>query len=293
MRKRTVLSFDYAIKRLLRDKSTFEIVEGFLSELFHRPVKIRELLESEGNQEDPQEKYNRVDLLAEEESGELIVIEVQFEYEIDYFQRMLFGVSKALVERLSTGQKYAEIKKIYSVNIVYCNLGEGDDYVYHGKTQFLGIHTKAALRLSKRQQERFCRMEPGDLYPEYYILNVKHFDDLPEDTLDEWVYYLKNGRIDDDFRAQGLDKARECWEYDRLSPEEKRAYDRDIDRQLGVDGSIESARDLGLQEGLQEGLQQGRQESALKIARSLKAKGFALDLIVEVTGLSPSEVAGL
>jgi hypothetical protein len=37
---RPLVSFDWAIKRLLRSKVNYEIVEGFLSELLMRPIKI-------------------------------------------------------------------------------------------------------------------------------------------------------------------------------------------------------------------------------------------------------------
>jgi hypothetical protein len=37
---RTVLSFDYAMKKLLRQKSNFKILEGFLSELLGKDIFI-------------------------------------------------------------------------------------------------------------------------------------------------------------------------------------------------------------------------------------------------------------
>jgi hypothetical protein len=42
------------------------------------------------------DKFNRVDLLAKNENNQLILIEVQHSSEIDYFHRMLFGVSKLI-----------------------------------------------------------------------------------------------------------------------------------------------------------------------------------------------------
>ena len=94
MNKRTYISFDWALKRLLRDKANFDVLEGFLSTLLNSEIKIHRLLESEGNKNREDSKYNRVDLLAENEAGELLLIEVQGEPEFAYFQRMLFGASK-------------------------------------------------------------------------------------------------------------------------------------------------------------------------------------------------------
>jgi len=49
MPDRTIISFDYAIKRILRDKANFNILGGFLTELLGRKVTVLSILESEGN----------------------------------------------------------------------------------------------------------------------------------------------------------------------------------------------------------------------------------------------------
>ena len=57
---RKLVSFDWAMKKLLRSKANFDILEGFLSELLKEDIKIIEILESEGNKETFDDKYNRV-----------------------------------------------------------------------------------------------------------------------------------------------------------------------------------------------------------------------------------------
>ena len=110
--KRTYISFDWALKRLLRDKANFVVLEGFISTLLKTGIKIHKILESEGNKEHEDSKYNRVDLLAENTQGELLLIEVQGEPEFAYFQRMLFGTSKLVTEYIENGQNYDNIKKV-------------------------------------------------------------------------------------------------------------------------------------------------------------------------------------
>lgn len=80
-----LIRFDWAIKRLLRNKSDHVVVEGLLTVLMGKPIKIKNLLESEGNQESADSKFNRVDLLAESEAGELMIFEIQNNRELDYF----------------------------------------------------------------------------------------------------------------------------------------------------------------------------------------------------------------
>ena len=92
------IRFDWAMKRLLRDKANFSVLEGLLTTLLNEKITINKLLESESNQEDEYDKQNRVDLLAENDKGELFIIEVQNNTEYAYFQRMLFGTSKLITE---------------------------------------------------------------------------------------------------------------------------------------------------------------------------------------------------
>ncbi|MEA2019774.1 MAG: PD-(D/E)XK nuclease family transposase, partial [Campylobacterota bacterium] len=60
--QRKLISFDWAIKRVLRSKANFEILEGFLSELLKENIAILEVLESESNQDLKNDKFNRLDI---------------------------------------------------------------------------------------------------------------------------------------------------------------------------------------------------------------------------------------
>ena len=102
--KSSLVRFDWAIKRLLRQKSNFVVLEGLLSTLLGENVIIVRILESEGNKEDSEDKFNRVDVLAENSKGELVIIEVQNNRELDYFHRMLYGTSKAVTEYIHEGE---------------------------------------------------------------------------------------------------------------------------------------------------------------------------------------------
>lgn len=209
MSRYNLIRFDWAMKRLLRNKANFVVLEGFLSELLQDNIKIHRILESEGNKEDESDKFNRVDVLAENNKKELIIIEVQNTRELYYFQRMLYGVSKAITEYIHEGDLYAEVRKVYSINIVYFDLGQGSDYIYRGVTDFRGIHSGDTLRLSTKQRNTFVKENAGEIFPEYYVLRVNEFDDRAKTPLDEWVRFLKSGIIDENTTAKGLQAARE------------------------------------------------------------------------------------
>lgn len=188
MSARKLISFDWAMKKLLRSKANFEILEGFLSELLKEDVHIQEILDSESNKESQPDKFNRVDLKVRDGQGDIIIIEVQYDREFDFLQRIFFGTAKAITEHMAEGSAYSEIKKVISVSILYFDLGQGADYVYHGTTSFQGLHNKDTLRLSGRQRAMFDKEEVYQLLPEYWLIKVNSFDDIAKDTLDEWIY---------------------------------------------------------------------------------------------------------
>ena len=62
MSSRELISFDWAMKRLLRNKANFGILNGFLTELIKDEISVQHILESESNRENEQDKSNRLDL---------------------------------------------------------------------------------------------------------------------------------------------------------------------------------------------------------------------------------------
>lgn len=64
---KSLVSFDYAIKYLLRDKGDYSIVEGFISALLktrgYKDIKIITLLESESNKEESKSKRSLADVI--------------------------------------------------------------------------------------------------------------------------------------------------------------------------------------------------------------------------------------
>ena len=81
------IRFDWAIKRLLRQKANFGVLEGFLTVFLGEQIKIEEILESEGNQQDADDKFNRVDIKAKNTKGDIILIEIQNTRELYYLWR--------------------------------------------------------------------------------------------------------------------------------------------------------------------------------------------------------------
>ena len=283
------IRFDWAVKRMLRDKANFAVLEGLITVLTGEVVKIEELLESEGNQENASDKFNRVDIKAKNSKGDIIIVEVQLTRQLYFLQRMLYGVSKAITEHIEIGNMYDKVKKVYSINILYFDLGKGSDYLYHGKTVFTGVHTNDRLEINTKEANELRMRVPEDIFPEYYIIRVNEFNSVATTPIEEWLDYLKNNRIKDDTSTPGLREARQKLLYMTMNDKERQAYDAHMDDIMVQNDMFYTAR----MEGLAEGRAEGRAEGILLTAKNLKAMGLSIADIIKATGLSEDDIMKL
>jgi len=253
--------------------------------MFQEDVTVVNVLESEGNQEDEADKFNRVDLLVENAKEELILIEVQVQAEYDFFQRIAYGVSKLITEYIEQGQSYKEVKKVISVSVTYFNLGIGDDYLYYGSTQFMGMHTQDTLLLTDKQNDLFGTRNIHKLFPEHYLIRVEKFPDVVHEAIDEWIYMLKHSEVKPEFTSRHIQDASEKLRVMNLDESQRKAYDEYMQNVSYKKSMLWSSRE--------EGKEEGKYEEKFAIARNLLAHHVALDVIVASTGLSREEIAQL
>ncbi|MGL4943299.1 MAG: Rpn family recombination-promoting nuclease/putative transposase [Thermoguttaceae bacterium] len=293
MSTRTLMTFDYALKNVLREKANFEILEGFLSALLSDDIHIQDILESESNQARENEKFNRVDVLAKDKNGQLILVEVQYDRELDYFQRIMYGVSKLAVEHIKKGDKYKEIKRVISVHIVHFDLGIGEDYLYVGTTNFVGVHTKDVLGLNEKQKAMFKVQEVNQLFPQIYVIRVDNYHDEVESSVDEWIYFLKNSEVKDSFKSKNIEIAKEKLSVLTMTEEEQRKYNAYLEDLMYQKSMFWSARVDGLYDGRKEGREEGRAEGKRETARKMLAMNLPIEVVEKATEISAAELQKL
>ncbi len=273
-----LVKFDYAMKTLLRNKANFDVLEGFIEVFLGKKCTILNILESESNQESEEDKYNRVDIKAVDDKGEIFIVEVQTTRYTYYMERILFGVSKAVVEQINNGEDYGKIKKVYSISIIYYDFGIGEDFIYEGKTSFVGLNKNDKLKISRKEdltleeiekgdsrQYKYTNMEPGDIMPVYYLIRVKQFRESARNAMNEWMNFLKNNSISPDTTVPGLEKAKEKLDVERMSPEEKAKYKR---HQESLHNEFDAIR-WATASGKVEGREKGRAEERAKAHQEL------------------------
>ena len=297
MDNHSIIRFDWAAKRLLRNKANYAVLEGLVTVLLGEKIAIIEMLESESNQDSANDKFNRVDIKAKDSKGDIILIEIQLTREWYYLQRVLYGVSKTITEHISLGSKYEEVKKIYSINILYFDLGKGSDYLYHGTTTFIGVHTKDELIVRKRDKDAIRTCSPTEIFPEYFLIRVNEFNEVAKTPIEEWMDFLKNNHIKDNTETPGLREAKEQLRVLQMNDAERKAYDNYLDTIRTQDSVLDTYRTEGLLEGRMIGREEGREEGArnqsIAIAKEMIKMNLDKSIIKRATGLTDDELDNL
>ena len=305
MENNRYIRFDWAAKNMLRNKADYVVYEGFFLALLGEKVVIEEVLDGDWNLYSNYGKFRRVVIKAYNAKKESILIEIRNTFELDYLERWVYADGTPQNTSPDNWDDYLEAKKIYSINILYFDLGEGADYLYHGQTTLIGAHTKDTLRLTRHEREDLNVVSPENIFPEYYVIRVNEFDKLAVSPLDEWLQYLKDEYIRPDTTVPGLKEARERLEYLRMSPSERRVYDNYLDTLVRdtdvmktklLEARIEGekqGRAEGRAEGRSEGRAEGRAEGIMATARNLRQMGLPVADIAKATGLSAEEIEKL
>ena len=313
MDNHSIIRFDWAAKRLLRNKANYAVLEGLVTVLLGEKISIIEMLESESNQDSANDKFNRVDIKAKDSKGDIILIEIQLTREWYYLQRVLYGVSKTITEHISLGTKYEEVKKIYSINILYFDLGKGSDYLYHGTTTFIGVHTNDELIVRKRDKDAIRTCSPTEIFPEYFLIRVNEFNEVAKTPIEEWMDFLKNNHIKDNTETPGLREAKEQLRVFQMNDAERKAYDNYLDtirtqdsvldtyrtegllegRMIGREEGRAEGREEGREEGRAEGREEGARNQSIAIAKEMIKMNLDKSIIKRATGLTDEELDNL
>ena len=279
------IRFDWAAKYILRDKADFTILEGLVSTVLGERITIAELLESESNQKTKDDKFNRVDIKATNSKGEIILIEIQQSTELYFLQRVLFGVAKTITEHLKLGMDYRKVKKVYSINILYFDFGEGDDYLYHGSNSLVGVNTGDQLKVTADERHGIETVLSEKVFPEYYLLRVEKYDkENASNDREEWMRYLKWGYIDPETEVPGLKEAYERLLELKMTPKERKAYEEHLEAIMYQNDVLGAAR--------RDGRIEGTHNAKLETARKMLELGIEMEIICKATGLTEEEIKG-
>jgi predicted transposase/invertase (TIGR01784 family) len=279
-----LISFDYAIKYLLKNKGDYDIVEGFISALIsscgYKPVKIKALLESASNKESRELKSSIADLIVEDELGNKYIVEIDRSYTSLFLHKACFNSSRLIVDSVYSNDDYSTIKKIIHINLLYFPCGNIKSALHYGKTIFHEVD-KAHPRDIHIADLGMRFFDAHNIFPEYFVISVPLFNDIIQTELDEWLYLMKHSEVKEDFKSPYMKKVSQRLDILKMTKDEKIEYSAYRNESLKERDYIISAEEKGIEKG------------KIEVARNLLKSGVSLEVISSSTGLSIEEIRKL
>jgi len=278
----TIISFDYAIKYLLKDKGDYEIVEGFISAILkdagYSAVKIKSLLESD--KEDSIIKSNLADVVVEDEAGHKYIVEIDRSYTNLFLHKACFNSSRLIVDSISKSEDYSTIKKIFHINLLYFPFDNMKTPLYHGKTIFRELDKEHPVNLHIADMGGRI-FDAYNVFPEYFVISVPVFNDVIKDELDEWLYIAKHSEVREDFKSPYMKKVAQRLNILTMTPAERKAYHEYMNKSLKERDYIVSAEE------------KGEEKAKTEIAKKMLIKKRPIAEIHEITELPIEEIEKL
>ena len=300
MHSQKIVRFDWAMKHLLRDKANFDILEGFLCALLKDDkIKVLEILESETNQNNKSEKFNKVDVLVKDNKDRNIIIEIQNTRESDYLYRILFGTSKNIVDSISVGDKYRKISKVISISILYFNLGIGNDYLYYGKTSFVGMNTNEIIDKNNEKVKKLipkgAKYNQVEIFPEYYLIEVEKYQNIVSNAIDEWIFWFKNEEIKKGSKSKNIKKVANKLAVLKMNEKEKKQYENFLWKLTSELDMVETSKSDGREEGIREGIKETenrlkpiieqKEKALINSAKAMLKNNMTIEQVHKITKL--------
>ncbi|WP_339043805.1 PD-(D/E)XK nuclease family transposase [Cardinium endosymbiont of Tipula unca] len=260
MLAKPLISFDYAIKYLLKNKGDYDIIEGFISALLaiqgYKPVKINALLDGESNKETAELKRSIADLVVEDEDGNKYIVEIERTLTANFMHKACFNTSRLVVDSIYGNQNYTAIKKVFHISLLYFSKKEMNKPIYHGKTIIHEIDTENPIDMRIANQG-FVVYEHHNVFPEYFFISVLSFNGVINNELDEWLYVMKHSDTREDFKSLYMKKVAERLSILKMSTEERNAYYYYVKEAMQAQDMLTAAKIQGKEEGREEGKIQG------------------------------------
>jgi predicted transposase/invertase (TIGR01784 family) len=287
MTDRPLISFDYAIKYLLKDKGDYSIVEGFISALLktrgYKDVKIVALLESESNKEDSKNKRSLADLIVEDEDSHKYIIEIERNVKDSFIHKSLFNTSRLIVDNLAQREDYTQILKVFHISLLYFPIGKGA--IYHGKTIIHEVETNEKLSVHIKNQETGEVFDATDILPEYFYISIPLFNDRLEKEIDDWLHIMKYDEIPNKYHSPYMKQVEEKLSILKMTQEERASYSY-------YQKKLHNDRDE-LNAAINRGREEGEKTKSVEIAKNLLSMNLDIDVIVKATGLTKQEITTL
>jgi predicted transposase/invertase (TIGR01784 family) len=276
---------DFVFKRIFGSESNKDVLLDFLNQIFIKagepPLNEIILMNPYTDKDDPLDKQSIFDVYAKTAEGKMIDIEMQLFNKYNIEKRTLFYWSKRYASQLQEGEKYQELKKCVTINILNYSCLPNDEY-----------HNVFHLR-----EDRTMIPLVDDI--EVHFLELSKLDDIvpTQSGLENWLLFLKS--VDTTYwevlkmNEPGLTKAMDTLEYLSQDTEARRLYEARQKYLHDEASMLEGAKQVGMREGMKEGMKEGLKKGVIEVAKNMLGLKMDITTIASVTGLSEDEILKL
>ena len=286
---------DMGFKRIFGQEVNKNLLIDFLNDLLEGEKRIINItfLDKEQLGTTADDRSCIYDIYCENENGERFIVEIQNRGHRNFKERAIYYLSRAIANQ---GQKdpswMFDLKAVYGVFFMNFHLD--------GRRQ-ARFRTDVSLRDMRTNEPFSDKMR-------FIFLDLPAFtkdEETCETDFERWIYVLKNmeilQRMPFKARKSVFEELEKIADISALSKEDQEKYEhiikvyRDnlVTEQWAIEQGFKKGHEKGHEKGLQEGIQIGREEGLLDAARGMKTKGYPLEDIVQITGLSPKEIQAL
>ena len=300
---------DFGFKHIFGREMDKDILIEFLNDLLEGEHTIKDLriMNNERLPETEQGRKVIFDIHCETDKGERIIIEMQNREQPHFKDRALYYLSHSVVEQGIKGTWDYELAAVYGVFFLNFTLDEENrpnNNRNEGKF-------RRDIVLADRETGQVFNPKFRQIYIELPRFNKE--EEECETDFERWIYVLKNmetfQRLPFKARKSVFEKLEQIVDIASLSKEDRMKYDESIKvyrdhlavldfakqegLELGRTEGIRQGRAEGMAKGIEQGKNEGEMNERLKNARRMKTKGYPIDDIADITGLSAEEINSL
>jgi predicted transposase/invertase (TIGR01784 family) len=303
---------DFAFKKIFGGEDTKDILTNFIESLLglsgDKKLKNITILDPFTAPKVKGLKLSIVDVKCTDLRGVSYIVEMQVKKTKAFFKRIQYNAAKTYANQISKGEDYPKLNQVIAVTITGFTLFEElDAYV-----------TRHATKETETGKEYLSEII-------YYVVELSKFSkkiETLDNLLDKWIWFIKYAseieEIPDNMKEEVFVHAFEKAKVANMSPLELEYYDKASMAIADEIGAMELAKEeaekagmekgiakgmaegiakgiaegmaKGIAEGMAKGMAEGSMDRQKRIAIKMKEKGYSPDEIVELIGLSITEI---
>jgi predicted transposase/invertase (TIGR01784 family) len=261
---------DFGFKKLFGEEPNKELLLDFLNVLLKEEqgeIKDLAYLKSEQLGTGEVDRKAIFDLYCETEKGEKFIVELQKTKQNFFKDRTVYYSTFPIREQAKRADWNYELKAVYTIAIL--------DFVFD-EDKNDPAKFRYDIKLTDTETKEVFYNKLTFIYLEMPKFN-KTIDEL-ETRFDKWLYVIRNlnrlDKVPDKLRERVFDKLFETAEIARFTPDQVRSYEDSLKYYRDMKNSLDTAKD----------------EKAMEIAKKALAKGYSIDEIMDLTGLTKEQI---